>query len=235
MVRRTKRNVSNAGTNLSRQKILRAALTLIDTTGLDNFNMRELGIALNASPMSVYRHFRNKSELIDAVVDWVVAGFAAAKTPGGWQAQARAITIRVRAAMMAHPELAFLIGHELRRSPVSLRVNIDIITRLHAAGVPQRLLAETYWLLSSYTTGYTLLEAQSYRHRGRKVRSQGQRVRKLTAMLRAVDGVSENERHEAAGVLARPLDDRQFLFGLECLIRGLEDRIGKVRPTRKLR
>ncbi|HEY2070593.1 MAG TPA: TetR/AcrR family transcriptional regulator [Rhizomicrobium sp.] len=231
MARRAKAKVSNSRTNLSRQAILRAALALIDAKGLAAFNMRELGLALKASPMGAYRHFRNKSELIDAVVDGIVARFAPAKVRGGWQREARDMCIRVRASMLTHPELAFLIGHEFRRSPVSLRVNTGIIERLRTAGVPARLLAETYWALSSYTTGYTLLEAQTYRHRGRKTRSQAERARKLTAILSAVEGVSQSTREEAAGVLARRLDDRQFLFGLDCLIRGLEDRIGKRRQT----
>jgi hypothetical protein len=43
-----------------------------------------------------------------------------------------------------------------------------------------------------------------------------------------VDGVSPNALRDAAIVLSRPLDDAQFLFGLDCLIRGLEDRFAAV-------
>ncbi|HEY1710756.1 MAG TPA: TetR/AcrR family transcriptional regulator C-terminal domain-containing protein [Rhizomicrobium sp.] len=236
---KTLRGSASAATHrratLSRQGILEAALALIDANGLDAFNMRELGIALKASPMSVYRHFRDKAELIDAVVDGIVARFVPSEIYKTWQDQARALSVRVRASMLEHPELAFIIGHELRRSPESLRVNTTIIARLRITGVPERLLGETYWALSSYTTGYALLEAQTYRHRRGRVRSQKQRARKLAAMLGAVEGLSENERDEAADVMARPLDDRQFLFGLDCVIRGLEQQIGNVRPTRKPR
>jgi AcrR family transcriptional regulator len=211
---------------LSRERILNAALDLIDTNGLVTLNMRDLGRALGASTMSVYRHFQNKSDLIDAVVDHVVEGFAPPKTEGGWQDQVRAISINVRAAMLAHPELADLIGRELRRSPTSLRVNAEIIQGLRAAGVPADLLAETYWALSSYTTGYALLEAQTHRHRRSEHQksSAAERVRKLAGLLEVVENLSEAASREAAVVLARPLDDRQFLFGLNCLLSGLADR-----------
>lgn len=212
---------------LSRERILSAALDLIDTSGLATLNMRDLGRALGASTMSVYRHFKNKSDLIDAVVDRIVEGFAPPLNTGGWQDQIRAIATNVRSAMLAHPELADVIGRELRRSPTSLRINVEIIQRLSAAGVPAGLLADTYWAMSSYTTGYTLLEAQTYRRRSREQRQSSglERVRKLAGMLEVVEGLSEPAVHEAAVVLAQPLDDAQFLFGLECLICGLADKV----------
>ena len=43
-------------------------------------------------------------------------------------------------------------------------------------------------------------------------------------MLQAVEDIPAEVRQGAAVVLSRPLDDQQFLFGLDCLIRGLEDR-----------
>jgi hypothetical protein len=149
---------------------------------------------------------------------------------GSWQAQAKALSLGVRTAMLAHPDLADLIGREFRRSPTSLRVNTEIIERLRASGVPLSLLPDTYWAISSYTTGYALLEAQTYRHRRRSdPRTPGpERVRKAAALLRSVDGVSPDALHDAAVVLSRPLDDVQFLFGLDCLIRGLEDRFAAV-------
>jgi AcrR family transcriptional regulator len=213
---------------LSQTRILHAALDLIDRCGLAALNMRDLGVALDASTMGVYRHFRNKAKLLDAVVDHIVQDFAPPSIEGGWQDQAIAMALRVRGAMIAHPELADLIGRELRRSPTSLRVNTTIIERLGAAGVPTALLPDTFWALSSYTTGYALLEAQTYRRRGKGARrsTPRQRYRKLATLLEVVEGVSAEASHDAATVLARPLDEKQFLFGLECLIRGLETKFG---------
>lgn len=216
---------------LSRDRILNAALDLIDAGGLNTLNMRDLGHALGASTMSVYRHFRNKAELLDAVVDHVVEGFAPPDMEGPWQTQARTLSLRVRAAMLAHPELADQIGREFRRSPISLRVNAAIIERLREAGVPRGLLPDTYWAISSYTNGYALLEAQSHRRRRNSAGPGAEidRVRKLTAMLDGVEGMDPTVSRDAAVVLARPLDDRQFLFGLDCLIKGIEDRIAQLR------
>jgi len=215
---------------LSRERILSAAIELIDAKGLKALNMRDLGLALGASTMGVYRHFKNKSELLDAVVDHVTEGFAPTPMDGSWQAQAKALSLNVRAAMLAHPDLADLIGREFRRSPTSLRVNTQIIERLRVSGVPPPLLPDAYWAISSYTTGYSLLEAQTYwrRRRADPKSSGAERVRKAAVLLQSVQGVSPDALQDAAVVLSRPLDDAQFLFGLECLIRGLEDKFAGV-------
>lgn len=212
--------------DLSRERIICAALQLIDREGLAALNMRDLAKTVGSATMSVYRYFRSKSELLDAVVDEVVEGFSPGAPGAGWPDDARAMCLRVRGAMIAHPELADLIGREFRRSPTSLRVNTAMIGRLRAIGVPPDLLTETYWALSAYTSGYTLLEAQTYRHRtpNAKPSSPTERVRKLAALLEIADGISPEESADAASVLAQPLDDAQFMFGLDCLIAGLTAR-----------
>lgn len=211
--------------DLSRALILETALALIDARGLEALKMRDLGAALGAATMSVYRHFRNKAELLEAVMDHIVEGFAPVGPQGDWRAEARSLSRNVRRAMLAHPELADMIGREFRRSGTSLRVNVEIIERLRAGGIPEALLAQAYWATSSYTTGFTLLEAQALRRRraaGEDPPALERRKGKIAQLIAEVDGVSDAARDQAAAVLARPLGDRQFEFGLDCIIRGLD-------------
>ncbi len=219
MIKRTPRKRGE----LSRDSILAAALRLIDAHGLDALNMRELGASLGASTMSVYRYYSNKSELLEAVVDHVVEGFALPAMTGDWQEQARGISLGVRGIMLVHPELADLLGREMRRSPVSLRANTAIVERLRASGVPLPMLPDTYWALLSYTTGYALLEARSLSHKRARPRTADERVGKVRAMLEGIEDISAEAVQEVAVVLARPLDEAQYLFGLDCLIRGLQE------------
>ncbi len=212
---------------LTRERIMAAALKLIDTRGLDALNMRDLGEVLGASTMSVYRHFKDKDDLLNAVVDNIVAGFMPSSVEGSWRAQAKTMSLAVRGAMLAHPELADLIGREFRRSSVSLRVNTEIIFHLETSGVPRQLLAQTYWALSCYTTGHALLEAQALKRQARTPKRRlalGERARKLSALLHGVEGIDTRAIPQAAKVLARPLDDQQFLFGLESLLDGVDAR-----------
>jgi AcrR family transcriptional regulator len=56
-----------------KKRILAAATRLHTQDGLDGVSMRTIATELGVSPMSIYRHFRNKEALLDAIVD---AGFA---------------------------------------------------------------------------------------------------------------------------------------------------------------
>lgn len=219
---------------LSPDTIMSAALALIDARGLDALNMRDLGVKLGAATMSVYRHFRNKAELLDALMDQIVVGYAPSGPQQEWRLEARALSLKVRAAILAHPELAERIGREFRRSDTSLRVNTQIIDRLRGGGVPEAWLALAYWALSSYTTGFALLEAQAMRRR-RLVAGPpdlATRKDKIGQFLGEVEGLPAAAREAAATVLARPLDEAQFRFGLDCLIEGLDRTIAGAGATR---
>ncbi|MER7579274.1 TetR/AcrR family transcriptional regulator [Kitasatospora sp. NPDC097691] len=57
---------------LSRERIVVAALRLIDDEGLDALSTRRLATELSVSGPSLYNHFATKDELLDAVVDSVI-------------------------------------------------------------------------------------------------------------------------------------------------------------------
>ncbi len=58
---------------LTRERIVRAALGLVDRDGLKALSMRRLGAALGVDPMAVYYHLPNKEALLDALVEAVMA------------------------------------------------------------------------------------------------------------------------------------------------------------------
>jgi TetR/AcrR family tetracycline transcriptional repressor len=59
--------------SLSRERIVRAALDIVDREGLPALSMRRLGTELGANPMAAYYHIPNKSALLDAIVEAVMA------------------------------------------------------------------------------------------------------------------------------------------------------------------
>ena len=58
---------------LSRERILAAALELVDDGGLEALSMRKLGQRLGYEAMSLYNHVRNKDDVIDGILDLVLA------------------------------------------------------------------------------------------------------------------------------------------------------------------
>ena len=60
-------------TPLNREKVLRAALRMVDRHGLDSLSMRKLAQTLKVEAMSLYNHVTNKEEILDGLVELIVA------------------------------------------------------------------------------------------------------------------------------------------------------------------
>lgn len=60
---------------LSRAKVLRSAVALADTEGLDALSMRRLAEGLGVVPMALYKHVSDKEDLLSGVVDELVGEF----------------------------------------------------------------------------------------------------------------------------------------------------------------
>ncbi|MFE9401222.1 TetR/AcrR family transcriptional regulator C-terminal domain-containing protein [Streptomyces sp. NPDC006530] len=67
---------------LSRERVLDAALDLVDREGVASLTMRKLGAELGVEAMTLYHHVGNKGKLLDALVGRVVRR-AALGLPGG--------------------------------------------------------------------------------------------------------------------------------------------------------
>jgi AcrR family transcriptional regulator len=67
---------------LSREIILEAAFRVVDADASNDLTMSRLGRELDADPSAVYRHFRNKDELLLAMADVMIEAQIAAYVEG---------------------------------------------------------------------------------------------------------------------------------------------------------
>src|ERR1700704_5080540 len=88
---------------LSRERILGAALTLADTSGIESLSMRRLGHALGFEAMSLYNHVANKDEVLDGILDLVLSESEPPSPAGDWDAAIRTSAISVHEALRRHP------------------------------------------------------------------------------------------------------------------------------------
>src|SRR3974377_2261684 len=88
---------------LSRDLVLRAAIALADGGGLDAVTMQAVGRRLGVEAMSLYRHVRNKDDILDGIVDLVFSeiDLPASGTPPRSRVRRRAVS--ARAALARHP------------------------------------------------------------------------------------------------------------------------------------
>src|SRR5436190_20228276 len=95
---------------LSRERILHAALELVDEGGgLESLTMRKLGQKLGFEAMSLYNHVANKDDVIDGILDLVLAEGELPAADGEWDAAVRKSAISVHAALQRHPWASTLV------------------------------------------------------------------------------------------------------------------------------
>jgi AcrR family transcriptional regulator len=58
-------------TKIRRDQIARAALSLVSSRGLKRLSMAAVAREVGLVPSAIYRHFRNKGEVLDAIIDLV--------------------------------------------------------------------------------------------------------------------------------------------------------------------
>ena len=65
---------------LSRDRIVEAAMAAADRDGLDGLSMRRLGQQLGVDPMALYRHVRDKEDLLAGIREAVIASGSRRRT-----------------------------------------------------------------------------------------------------------------------------------------------------------
>ncbi len=94
---------------LDRDVILAAALELAKSPTADAVTVRKLGAALGADPTAIYRHFRNKDELVAAILDRIFAtGIAHLPPTSDWRADLRDMARALFEELRAYPSIGVL-------------------------------------------------------------------------------------------------------------------------------
>jgi AcrR family transcriptional regulator len=106
---------------LTRERVLEAALSLVDAEGLDALTMRRLGQVLDRDPMALYRYANSRAALLDGVAETVLARLVIAADGRDWEAQLRTTGHEFRRLALAHPHVVPLIVARPLSTPLGLR------------------------------------------------------------------------------------------------------------------
>jgi AcrR family transcriptional regulator len=149
---KTSRPVPRREESLTRERIVDAAIVLLDDGGEAGLTFRALSERLATGPGAIYWHIADKSDLLTAACDAVVARtLAAAAVEARPDAAIRAVALGLFDAIDAHP----WVGSALMRAPQHLplvRILERIGQQLHALGVAH----EAQWAAGSALSSYIL-------------------------------------------------------------------------------
>ncbi|MCX4722344.1 TetR/AcrR family transcriptional regulator [Streptomyces sp. NPDC090052] len=144
---------------LTRESILEAALHVCSPEGGAVLTFNRLGKELGADPTAVYRHFRDKDELVLALSEVLVREseeLAAADAPGreDWRGWLTATARALRTVYLRRPVLAVLAAGRTTAGPAETESVEEIIGVLHQAGLPVIEAAECYRMAVDLTLAF---------------------------------------------------------------------------------
>jgi TetR/AcrR family tetracycline transcriptional repressor len=201
---------------LTREQIAAAALELLDRHGLDALSMRRLSDTLGVGTMTLYGYFRNKDDLLDAVMDLAAAGAGPIELEGPWRERARAIAEAIRAGLERHPSLVQL---RLRRPlvrPSQFAFTEAALRALVDAGLDRASAARAFRAIFVYTFGFAAFSPASAEDaQGREIRAA------LSALPPGEYPLLTSMVDEAMSAVS---GDVQFGFGLDLVLDGIEAR-----------
>ena len=144
---------------LSRERVLTAALAVADDGGLAKLTIRTLAERLGVKPMSLYHYVANKEEILDGVVDLVFAEIELPSPEGEWRAEIAKRAHSARRVLGRHPWSVALLESRTTPGPATLRHHDANIATLRSGGFTVAQTAHAYALLDAFVYGFAMQEA----------------------------------------------------------------------------
>jgi AcrR family transcriptional regulator len=197
---------------LTRAAIVATALAVADAEGIAAVSIRRVAAELSARPMSLYTHIASKDDLVDLMVNEVIAEVLVPEPlPADWRAALTAIAHASFVAFQRHAWALDAFGSRSRLSPSALR-HADQSARAVASldlDAPTRLTVLA--ILDDYAIGHAV-RAAALERMGGKVPIEIDPVRfpEMAAL--------------APGGELRPLEN-SFELGLQIILDGIERRL----------
>lgn len=206
---------------LSKERIVEAAIEILDADGEGALTFRALAARLKTGSGAIYWHVADKSELLAAAADQLVAGLTTgAKTDLPPREVIRALALGVFDVIDAHP----WIGGQLSRDPwqhAVLRILEGVGAQVQALGVPRPIQFNATTAILSFILGL----AGQYAAGARFFASGSDRATLLKAIAdkwERLDPVAYPFVRQVAAQLPEHDDREQFLAGVDLILAGIE-------------
>lgn len=204
--------------SLSREAIVDTSIRMIERDGADGLTMRSLGQALGADPTAVYRHFRDKAELLHAISERLLGSVAAGLDGGaGWRPVVIEVCTRLRRALLAQPQLAAAVRFGPPLQPTEFAITEVLLRQLRVAGLEPPAAALAYHSVIELTVGSAAIDAALHALSDDERAQQYARWRAAYATL----GADHPESIAAAAHLYRGTAEERFVHALDAMLDGL--------------
>ncbi len=147
---------------LTRERIVDAALALVEADGLAGFSTRKLGERLGCEAMSIYHHFPSKQHLLDALVEHAIGTVDVPEPGPDGEARLRRTLESYRAMAHRWPKLFPLVALHRLNTPAGIRFIESVVSVIHARMQDPELTARHFRAMGYYLIGACLEETAGY-------------------------------------------------------------------------
>lgn len=230
VARRPKRSRPAPEADLSRDRIVRAAMEIADTEGMAALSMRRVATDLEVATMSLYRHVHGKDDLIVFMIDEAIGHHPFPENPpDGWRARLELAARLQWTAFRRHRWLAPAMSlTRPQLAPNALAYAEWVLRALDGLGLDPSAMIHAHVMLFSYVRGLaTSFEAEAEAERDTGLTSDEW----MDAQEAALDGIAGSGSFATLRRIAKDSDfdldlDTLFEFGLMRMLDGLEAYIG---------
>ncbi len=147
----------SSGPPLTRERVVSAALGLVEQDGPRQLTMRRLGEALGVEAMSIYEYVTSKHDLISAIAERLLQELRLDRaTAGPWLGRIEAVARAWAALAEAHPRAFPLLYEPRQTSPQDLESAELILAALHDGGFDPAASAVAYRAMTCLIDGALL-------------------------------------------------------------------------------
>jgi AcrR family transcriptional regulator len=215
---------------LTRERIITAAVELIEREGVDKVTMRRIAGHLGSGVMSLYNHVPSKAAVLDGVAERVMSAIDFTPDPSAsWEDQVRAQARAFRQIARVYPRSTMVVVSRPVNSAAALRPMEHALATLRSAGFTSEDSVRVVRAFVAYIGGSLLREV------GVAPGLEPQRPLNQDTAIRSADRPTNLNPAEfpqvmsMSGELLHRDHDTDFEFGLDLLVRAVSD----LRPVHK--
>jgi AcrR family transcriptional regulator len=215
-------------TPLSRERVLRAAVTIADDGGIEALTMRRLADEVGAEAMSLYYHVAKKDDVLDGIADLIVQeineAVDAIVLPArgtAWKKAVRTRILTAREVLLRHKWAPQLFESRASTSPAVLRYYDGLVGLLHEGGFSYDLIHHSMHALGSRALGFSQ-ELVDPGDQPDGAQSDADLAAMAEALPHLAAMMAEVAHDDPDSTLGWCDDQTEFEFGLDLILDGLD-------------
>lgn len=142
---------------LSAEAVVAAARQIVESEGVEALTMRRVARDLGASPMAIYRHVRDKDDLLVRLLDQLAAELPRPPLPADPRARLQAACRLMRDGLAQHSWVVEVLAQGDLIAPSILWLMEEIVAAFMACGMSAAQAADGYRAVWQFTVGELMI------------------------------------------------------------------------------